>query len=180
MEWLVPHKLFVAQIQPFDELEEYAFKAIEKKEPVGDHKMVSIKREYSMDIPPRFERWLCNTIDTQFDLHKAQCGIYGEDNGKRLRIIKMWANEMYKGDQHQPHMHQYSLYSFSCYIRTTNDDAPFYFIDNNQWQAVFINADSQRHALIFPGTLVHTVYPKETEDVRISVSGNVVLDVDKT
>ena len=37
MEWLVPHKLFVAQIQPFDELEEYAFKAIEKKEPVGDH-----------------------------------------------------------------------------------------------------------------------------------------------
>ena len=74
MEWLVPHKLFVAQIQPFDELEEYAFKAIEKKEPVGDHKMVSIKREYSMDIPPRFERWLCNTIDTQFDLHKAQCG----------------------------------------------------------------------------------------------------------
>ena len=71
MEWLVPHKLFVAQIQPFDELEEYAFKAIEKKEPVGDHKMVSIKREYSMDIPPRFERWLCNTIDTQFDLQTS-------------------------------------------------------------------------------------------------------------
>ena len=63
MEWLVPHKLFVAQIQPFDELEEYAFKAIEKKEPVGDHKMVSIKREYSMDIPPRFER-CCVTLLT--------------------------------------------------------------------------------------------------------------------
>ena len=60
------------------------------------------------------------------------------------------------------------------------DDAPFYFIDNNQGQAVFINADSQGHALIFPGTLIHTVYPKETEDVRISVSGNVILDVDKT
>ena len=50
MEWLVPHKLFVAQIQPFDELEEYAFRAIEKKEPVGDHKMVSIKREYKSHI----------------------------------------------------------------------------------------------------------------------------------
>ena len=65
-------------------------------------------------------------------------------------------------------------------IRTTNDDAPFYFIDNNQGQAVWINADSQGHALIFPGTLIHTVYPKQTEDVRISVSGNVILDVDKT
>tara|TARA_B100000927_G_C16362535_1_gene428099 strand:+ start:191 stop:733 length:543 start_codon:yes stop_codon:yes gene_type:complete len=180
MEWLLPHKLLVARINPIEELEEYALRAIEKKEPVGDHKMVSIKREYSMEIPPNFEQWMCDTIDTHFDLHKPQCGIYGRDNGKRLRIIKMWANEMYQGDQHQPHMHQYSLYSFSCYIRTTNNDAPFYFIDNNQGQAVFINADSEGHSLIFPGTLIHTVYPKETEDVRISVSGNVILDVDKT
>lgn len=180
MEWLVQHKLLVAYIEPFAQLEEYAFKAIEKKEPVGDDKLVSIQKEYSMDVPPEFEKWLCNTIDTQFDLHKPQCGIIGNNNGKRLRIIKMWANEMYKGDQHQPHMHQYSLYSFSCYIRSTNDDAPFYFIDNNQGQAVWINEDSQGHALIFPGTLIHTVYPKQTEDVRISVSGNVILDVDKT
>ena len=116
MEWLVPHKLLVSRINPIEELEEYALRAVENKEPVGDHKMVSIKREYSMDVPPNFEQWLCDTIDTHFDLHKPQCGIYGPNNGKKLRIIKMWANEMYKGDQHQPHMHQYSF----CLLYTSD------------------------------------------------------------
>ena len=35
MEWLVPNKLMVAYVQPFEELEEYAMKAIEAKE-LGD------------------------------------------------------------------------------------------------------------------------------------------------
>ena len=61
MEWLVPHKLLVSRINPIEELEEYALRAVENKEPVGDHKMVSIKREYSMDVPPNFEQWLCDT-----------------------------------------------------------------------------------------------------------------------
>ena len=79
MEWLVQHKLLVAYIEPFAQLEEYAFKAIERKEPVGDDKLVSIQKEYSMDVPPEFEKWLCNTIDTHFDLHKPQCGIVGNN-----------------------------------------------------------------------------------------------------
>ena len=35
MEWLVPHKLLVSRINPIEELEEYALRAVENKEPVG-------------------------------------------------------------------------------------------------------------------------------------------------
>ena len=112
MEWLVPNKLMVAYVQPFEELEEYAKKAIEAKVPLGDEAPVSIKREYAMEVPPLFEKWLIDTIDEAFYLHKDVGGIYGNTKDK-MRIVKMWANEMHKGDQHQPHMHQYSLYSFA-------------------------------------------------------------------
>ena len=179
MEWLVPNKLMVAAIAPFEELEQYAMAAIEAKVPLGDEDNVSIKREYDMKVPPLFEKWMVDTIDEMFWLHKDVGGIFGNTKDK-MRIIKMWANEMLKGDQHQPHLHQYALYSFSCYIRTTNDDAPFYFIWNETGNPVHIDANSQGHALIFPSTLIHTVYPKRTDEVRISVSGNVVIDVDKT
>ena len=179
MEWLVPNKLMVAYVQPFEELEAYAMKALEEKVPLGDEDNVSIKREYAMAIPPLFEKWMIDTVDEMFDLHKDVGGIFGNTKDK-MRIVKTWANEMHKGDQHQPHMHQYSLYSFTCYIRTTNDDAPFYFIWNETGNPVYINEDSVGHALIFPANLIHTVYPKQTEDVRISISGNLIIDVDKT
>jgi hypothetical protein len=82
---------------------------------------------------------------------------------------------MEKGDQHYPHMHENSFYSFSCYISTTNDDAPFYFIKDNKGTKVDINKSSEGHVLIFPSQMIHTVYPKKTDGQRVSVSGNIVI-----
>ena len=88
----------------------------------------------------------------------------------------LWVNRMHKGDQHFPHQHDSSFYSFSAYIKTTADDAPFLFIKNDRGEPVNIGEESMGHVLIFPSTLVHTVYPKQTDGERISVSGNIIID----
>ena len=55
----------------------------------------------------------------------------------------------------------------------------FFIIEDNKviLQRKIINKESEKHMLIFPSGLIHTVYPKESEGQRISVSGNVVLDL---
>ena len=181
MRFLEGTDILVAEMPKsvFADMQQASEIAIEQKITHNDPAEASIRQEYSMKCPDSFSDWILLLIDHAFEFHKLRYGIATEGI-QNLYITHSWVNVMEKGDQHYPHMHENSFYSFSCYIRTTNDDAPFYFIDINQGQAVFINADSQGHALIFPGTLIHTVYPKETEDVRISVSGNVILDVDKT
>ena len=176
MEFLVDQTVFVAMIEPFEELSEYTYKALESKVPVGDHDVISLREEYRMEIPPKFEKWICETIDQNFNLHKEIRGVYGVDHTK-LKISRMWTNRMTKGDQHYPHQHDRAFYSFSAYIKTTDNDAPFYFIKDNNGTPVFINENSQQHVLIFPSTLIHTVYPKNTDGERISVSGNIIINV---
>ena len=70
----------------------------------------------------------------------------------------------------------FSLYSFSVYIDVTENDAPFVFVNESQVSPVYINENSNQHILIFPSKLLHTVYPKLTDGVRVSVSGNVVIN----
>ncbi|QIN97262.1 hypothetical protein [Synechococcus phage S-H25] len=176
MEFLLDQTILVAKIEPFDELEEYSKSALENKIPLGDVKYTSLKEEYQMDIPPKFEQWLCKTIDNTFVLHKPEYGIYGVDHTK-LKIRGMWTNRMSKGEQHYPHIHQKSFYSFAAYIKTSNDDAPFYFIKDNKGTPIQIDENSAGHIIIFPSTLIHTVYPKMTDGERISVSGNIIINV---
>tara|TARA_A100001201_G_scaffold71924_1_gene65748 strand:+ start:868 stop:1512 length:645 start_codon:yes stop_codon:yes gene_type:complete len=182
MQWLVFEKMLVARIycdflhdQPFEQLKEYAYAALDTPVPLGDDQRVSIKEEYQMQIPPKFEQWLAHIIHKTYSKHKPVNGILGitEDN---IKISGMWVNRMHKGEQHQVHQHGGSFYSFSAYIECTDNDAPFYFIDNNQGQPVYINKESEQHILIFPSDLIHTVHRKTTDAPRISVSGNVILN----
>ena len=94
---------------------------------------------------------------------------------RNLYITHSWVNVMEKGDQHYPHMHENSFYSFSCYISCANGDAPFYFIKDNKGTKVDIDKSSQGHVLIFPSQMIHTVYPKKTDGQRVSVSGNIII-----
>lgn len=171
IEFLVDQTVLVASVEYFSELEKYTYDALEDKIPLNDHKYTSIKEEYRMETPPKFAGWLCKLIDDHFDLHKPANGVYGV----YPRVSGMWTNRMYKGDQHFPHQHKNSLYSFAAYVKTTNNDAPFYFIKDNQGVPVYIDENSIANILVFPSTLIHTVYPKQTDGERISVSGNVIV-----
>lgn len=177
MHFLLDQVILVAQIDPeaFQELSDHAYNALERKHPLRDDPLVSLKEEYLLDVPYKFEEWITKTIDEQFLLHKERSGIYGVDHTK-LKMKGLWVNRMHKGDQHFPHQHDSSFYSFPAYIKTTADDAPFLFIKNDRGEPVNIGEESMGHVLIFPSTLVHTVYPKQTDGERISVSGNIIID----
>ena len=183
MEWLVEQKMLCAKVHeaPFKQLKEYADAAFEKGRPLGDHPNYSINTtdrenaEYAMDIPPLFDEYVRQAIHNNFMLHKAEMGVYGIDETK-LQVVKMWANKMRKGDQHQLHTHSFSLYSFSVYLDVVENDAPFVFVNEAQVSPVYINGNSNQHILIFPSKLLHTVYPKLNDGVRVSVSGNVVIN----
>ena len=177
MEFLLDQTVLVAKIVPdaFQELSDYAYEALERKEPLRDKTIVSLKEEYLMKIPRTFEEWLSTAIDQTFTLHKEVNGIYGV-GVENLKLKGAWVNRMQKGDQHFPHMHQNSFYSFAAYIKATDNDAPFMFIKNDMGQPISIDKQSEGHILIFPSTLIHTVYPKQTDGERISVSGNVIID----
>tara|TARA_S200002703_G_scaffold15005_2_gene12856 strand:+ start:3492 stop:4016 length:525 start_codon:yes stop_codon:yes gene_type:complete len=171
MEFLIDQTVFVARVDYFHELSDFAYTALEKKMPLQDRQYTSLKEEYVMDIPPKFSNWVCKTIDENFILHKPDSGIHG----CYPKVSGMWTNRMRKGDQHFPHQHNKSFYSFVAYVKTTDNDAPFYFIKDNQGIPVHIDANSMENILIFPSTLIHTVYPKQTDGDRISVSGNVII-----
>ena len=182
-EWLIEQKIAVARIpdEQFDELKEYAMDALEKGEPLEDHPYYSINTEDGsnaeniMPIPPKFSTWLLKEIHTLFERHKAEGGIYGIDD-TTMQIAKMWVNRMKKGDQHQLHCHTFSMYSFSSYLDVQDNDAPFIFVNGDHVEPVYINDNSNKHLLIFPSTLMHTVYRKKTDGERITASGNVVLN----
>ena len=177
MRFLIDQVILVAQIdeEAFKELSDNAYEALERKHKLRDDPLVSLKEEYLMDIPYKFEDWLAKTIDRTFLLHKEKRGVYGADH-TNLKMKGLWVNRMHKGDQHFPHQHDSSFYSFSAYVKTTDNDAPFMFIHNDMGQPVNMDENSMGHVLIFPSTLIHTVYPKTTDGERISVSGNVILE----
>tara|TARA_B100000003_G_C10912044_1_gene363643 strand:- start:977 stop:1627 length:651 start_codon:yes stop_codon:yes gene_type:complete len=164
--------------EPFAELEEYAYAAIEKRESLGDNPYASGREEWVCEIPPKFEMWLGAIINTMCKLHTEDAGWYGVDHSM-FRIEKMWVNVMSKGDQHFPHTHNKSLYSFAAYIDVNDGDAPFYFIKDNQGTPIDIDSRSKGMIMIFPSTMIHTVYPQQTDNLRISVSGNIGIHFDR-
>lgn len=178
MQFLPNTEILVCQIpdEPFEMLKEGAYKGISDKQSLEDPQYASIRQEYTMPIPVLFQVWLQGVIDNMFELHKERYGIFNTEPDM-LQIAKMWVNVMEKGDQHFPHMHEHAFYSFAAYIKVDDNDAPFYFIKDNRGSRIDINKESEKHMLIFPSGLIHTVYPKESEGQRISVSGNVILDL---
>jgi len=182
MEWLLQNKVLVARVycdflkdEPYLQLQEYAYDALSKRCKLGDDQRVSIEHEYKMEVPPKFSQWLTGVVDKTFFKHKAISGIVGADESN-LEVSGMWVNQMMRGDQHQVHTHASSMYSFTAYLDVNDNDAPFYFISDNQGVPIYINRESLQHILIFPSDLVHTVLRKETDTPRISVSGNIVLN----
>ena len=178
MQFLPNTEILVVKIpdEPFEVLSDAAYAGIRDKEPLEDPQYASIRQEYGMPIPVLFQTWLQGVIDSTFELHKERYGIYNSETDM-LQIARMWVNVMEKGDQHFPHMHENAFYSFAAYIKVDDNDSPFYFIKDNHGSKIEINKESEKHLLIFPSGLIHTVYPKESEGQRISVSGNVVLDL---
>lgn len=176
MNFLPNTDIFVAKMpnDVFSDLQIASDTGIEKKITHNDPDEASLRQEYKMPIPNLFEDWITQLIDHAFEFHKIKYGI-DTKGAQNLHITNMWVNIMEKGDQHYPHMHDYSFYSFSCYISSTNDDAPFYFIKDNRGQKINIDKGSEGHVLIFPSTMIHTVYPKKTDGKRISCSGNIVI-----
>jgi len=176
MRFLEGTDILVAEmpLSVFADMQQASDIAIEKKIIHNDPVEASLRQEYAMEVPQSFHHWITLLIDHAYDLHKLKYGIATE-GAQNLHITNMWCNIMEKGDQHYPHMHENSFYSFSCYISTTNDDAPFYFIKDNKGTKVDINKSSEGHVLIFPSQMIHTVYPKTTEGKRVSVSGNIVI-----
>jgi len=161
----------------FKELEEYSYAGIEKRETLGDNPSASIREEYVLEIPPKFESWLASVCSSFGTLHTEDAGWYGV-NHTMFRIEKMWVNVMTKGDAHFPHTHSRSLYSFAAYIDVNDGDAPFYFIKDNQGTPIQIDKNSKGMIMIFPSTMIHTVYPQTTDNHRISVSGNIGIHLD--
>lgn len=172
--------ILVAKVpdEVFEDVEEATFTGIDRKESLDDPQYASIRQEYVMPIPAAFQCWLGHTIDHHFEFHKDRYGIVGVEIDD-LKIGQMWVNVMKKNDQHYPHMHEHSFYSFALYVRVEDNDAPFYFIKDNHGTRIEINRESQQHILIFPSQMIHTVYPKQTGGERISVSGNVLIDLNR-
>jgi hypothetical protein len=174
MKFLNYTDILVGEIprQIFHEVKEYTFAGIERREALGDNPGASIREEYVMEIPPKFESWLGNVCNSLCKLHTEDAGWYGV-NDSMFRIEQMWVNVMTKGDAHFPHTHARSLYSFAAYIDVNDGDAPFYFIKDNQGTPIQIDKRSTGMIMIFPSTMIHTVYPQTTDNHRISVSGNI-------
>lgn len=180
--FIVPDLIFLSSIPIgcFDELRNEAYKALDAAEHVGDDPEVSLKEEYIMDYPPKFTKWIAELIDLYFDKHKQANGFYGIDE-RHLKMNSLWVNKMQKGDVHKPHTHKGCLYAFVVYISVPDhedDDAAFCYMHPTHTgdvgiRSIAINNNSEGHILIFPAHMVHTVYPKTTDTVRISVSGNI-------
>jgi len=184
--FIVPDVLFVSSIPElcFQELKDEAYRSLEKGDHLGDDIDVSLREEYVMDYPPKFTEWLRELIDLHFEHHTSKRGFYGI-NKDNLILNSIWVNRMLKGDVHKPHSHKRSLYSFVAYISVPEQeelDAGFCYMlpdvrGSVSIKSVDINHYSEKHILIFPSDMVHTVYPKVTDTVRISVSGNISVYV---
>ena len=179
MQFINNTKILAGRIPPkvFVEVEDYAKEGRRREDPLGDPAVTSLKEEYRCEIPPKFLAFLQETIHTFFDLHKDECGFYGITSDK-IQLTDMWVNVMKKGDTHSPHIHGRSLYSFVLYINTTDNDAPFYYIEDGILNSLGIHSGSQSMIMIFPSTMIHGVYPKTSDPERISVSGNISIRFD--
>jgi|TARA_B110000908_G_scaffold6050_1_gene7670 hypothetical protein len=102
------------------------------------------------------------------------------------RIEKQWINHQKAGEFIPNHVHQ-GIYSYSIWIKIPE-------IDDNNYQGNFeftytniignisnkrfsLTKENEGEILFFPSKLPHNVYPfLNSDDTRISISGNIILD----
>jgi uncharacterized protein (TIGR02466 family) len=105
---------------------------------------------------------------------------------ERLVITQSWANKASAGQAHHRHWHPNSFMSGVFYL-TSGESGQTHFFQKDPWRNFFLvsgnsTADDRLtqtempiagKLLLFPSSLVHSVAPFKSDDVRITISFNV-------
>jgi uncharacterized protein (TIGR02466 family) len=112
---------------------------------------------------------------------------------EKLRVVidNMWANVNNHKDFNMAHLHPNSDWSFTYYVKVTEDSGDIVFCDprlrrimnvqddilqdyNNKSQhSTYSVSPLNGRLIIFPSYLEHFVEPNLTQETRISISGNI-------
>ena len=135
----------------------------------------------------RFSSLVREIGDVLNDQLKPEVGY--EDN-IIFSLSNMWANVNRKGNFNEFHIHPTSMWSFCYYTNVPEDSGDVSFRDPrirrgmmcDNWARkeeyrdyTFIVRPEAGMLIVFPSYLEHAVLPSETEEPRISVSGNIDL-----
>ena len=172
-----------------------------------NHTLVgNLEESYSLDLPfyqfIQFEKYLlkvCNEYENKFKLMHFYPIISG-DRPISLSLKTFWVNFQKKYEFNPVHHHT-GFYSFVIWVKIPYDyreefktdfcknatakypgTFSFYFPNNKgqvEEKPIFLDKSFEKKIVVFPSTLSHCVYPFYTsDDYRISISGNLYLDLD--
>ena len=97
------------------------------------------------------------------------------DGGRQaIKMISFWANVYEKGDYAQSHCHKPHHYSFAYFVQAKWYDSPFIFTASGKR----IRPKEGRY-IIFPGYLKHHVPKNRYSKSRITLSGNLNVEMEK-
>lgn len=130
-------------------------------------------------------RWLRAAIDETLDAYFAQSGM----DYAVHRNVQCWPNVNRFGDYHPPHNHAWSYLSGTYYVKLPSDGSgAISFYDPRAMVNMLLpdapRAERPEYTLHpEPGTLLlwhsslnHLVHPNVSEETRISISFNIVLE----
>jgi hypothetical protein len=94
---------------------------------------------------------------------------------------KPWMN-IYRSGDHLPLHNHYGVYSYSVWVKLPPTSMFQFLYTSTTGQQLIedhpLIPKDEGTVLVFPGQLMHVVYPFSYQDeVRVSVSGNIMLDV---
>jgi uncharacterized protein (TIGR02466 family) len=127
-------------------------------------------------------------------LYQAQKEVFKKENLDGEPVLgNMWANINPKGGSNVAHTHPNCLFSGVYYVKTPENCGLLKFEDprpgttlyrpmkiqaqeeKEYWREIFYKPIAGR-LIMFPAWLLHSVYPNESNDIRISVSWNFLQD----
>jgi hypothetical protein len=110
-----------------------------------------------------------------------------------LKLISFWANEYYKKDFQEPHLHGNSDFSFVIFKKIGRSSGLVFFSpaydliqSNTFWSSRKEVEDTvecsakEGQIVIFPSILRHMALPSNEEEVRITYSGNVQVIIENS
>ena len=128
------------------------------------------------------------------ELMKMQKEVYDNEHiDRHPRLGNMWANINPPDGMNQPHVHPNSLFSGVYYVKSQPKSGRLKIYDprpgiqysmpirkpgnpgKDLWREAYIDPIPGR-IIMFPAWLWHSVEPKESNDIRISVSFNFIQD----
>jgi uncharacterized protein (TIGR02466 family) len=140
--------------------------------------------------------WLREEVNTTFRDYLQTCNISYSVRGD----IQAWPNVNRHGDYHGPHNHGWSYLSGTYYVQVPPLEAVAVGAGNSMRPAAITFSDPRhaatRHSiardpdaaarftvhprpgtlLMWPSSLIHYVHPNLSDDIRISISFNIVLE----